>query len=207
MGSRPGSSLTVPTGGASLRTEACIVALAFVAVLPACGGREKGHAKPASISSTLPSTTTSAPLTSYQVKRGDTLAVIAPRFGVSVSAILAANHLASPDRITEGQVLQIPPPPPVTLTVSPAHAPAGEKFQLSLTGAKPSETITFEIDSPGGKKYTGPSHTASTEGTVSADYQTSVGDPVGTHDVLAKGGQGTSAHASFTVDPTTTTGP
>ncbi len=44
----------------------------------------------------------------YTVRRGDTMAVIANRFGTSTQALLAANALADPDRINIGQRLLIP---------------------------------------------------------------------------------------------------
>ena len=54
----------------------------------------------------------------YTVQAGDTLNVIAQRFGTSVQAILALNSLTNPDLLEVGQVLQIPavsnPPPPTT---------------------------------------------------------------------------------------------
>ena len=59
----------------------------------------------------------------YTVRAGDTLAKIAARFGVTVSAILAANpQVTNPDRIYIGQRLVIPsaggvqPPPPAGTT-------------------------------------------------------------------------------------------
>jgi LysM repeat protein len=45
---------------------------------------------------------------SYVVAEGDTLAIIADRFGVTVDALQAANSIANPDTIVVGAVLQIP---------------------------------------------------------------------------------------------------
>ena len=58
----------------------------------------------------------------------------------------------------------------------------GSAFQLKLTGAVPSETIKFEIDSAAWK-YTGGPHTASADGTVTATYQTALGGPTGNYNV------------------------
>jgi LysM repeat protein len=44
----------------------------------------------------------------YRVQSGDTLTVIANRFGVSVQAIVDANELTNPDRLDVGQELIIP---------------------------------------------------------------------------------------------------
>jgi LysM repeat protein len=51
---------------------------------------------------------TPAPAQTYTVVQGDTLAVIAQRFGTSVEALQAANGIQDPDEIVIGQVLVIP---------------------------------------------------------------------------------------------------
>ncbi len=48
-------------------------------------------------------------ITEYAVSPGDTISFIASDFGVSVNTILWANNLRSPNDITMGQVLKIPP--------------------------------------------------------------------------------------------------
>jgi LysM repeat protein len=55
--------------------------------------------------------------TSYKVEPGDTLGSIASDHGVSVSALVKANKLDDPDRLTPGQTLQIP------TGASPSSAP------------------------------------------------------------------------------------
>lgn len=61
----------------------------------------------------------------YIVQPGDTLSLIAQRFGTAVAAIVRANDITNPDVIFVGQVLQIPvtaaPPPPAP---APAPTPA-----------------------------------------------------------------------------------
>ena len=52
--------------------------------------------------------TTTVSLLVVVVQSGDTLSKIASRFGVSVSAIMAANGLTNPDLISVGQALRIP---------------------------------------------------------------------------------------------------
>ena len=44
----------------------------------------------------------------HRVRRGETLSVIAQRYGTSISAIMKANHLRSANRIWPGQRLRIP---------------------------------------------------------------------------------------------------
>ncbi|MGZ3586175.1 MAG: LysM peptidoglycan-binding domain-containing protein [Candidatus Limnocylindrales bacterium] len=67
-----------------------------------------GSAKPSG-SARASASPGSSPLT-YVVQRGDTLASIATRFGVTVQAIVAANSLADPNHIETGQHLIIPRP-------------------------------------------------------------------------------------------------
>ena len=51
---------------------------------------------------------TQPPQTTYTVVAGDTLALIADRFGTTVSALQAANGIDDPNTINVGQVLVIP---------------------------------------------------------------------------------------------------
>ncbi len=44
----------------------------------------------------------------YQIKRGDTLQVIAASFNVTVQSIVDLNGLANPDDIQAGQTIEIP---------------------------------------------------------------------------------------------------
>lgn len=180
-----------------------------VALLTACGSSSSHTSHTGAPTSAGPSakTSTSTPLTTtttvtYRVKSGDTLGSIARRFHVAVSAITSVNHITNPDRLPEGQTLRIPPRPPLGLVVTPASGPPGQAFQLRLTGARPSETITFEVDAPKGK-FTGPPHTADAGGSVTATYQTSITDPAGTFNVIAHGNAGTTAHVAFAVAATT----
>jgi LysM repeat protein len=195
------------------------------ALLAACSGRHPPRAAPVAPVTVASTTTTTIPPVTYTVKQGDTLGSIAQHFGVTVAALAAANHITDLDKIAQGQVLIIPrpPPPPSTtvpsttiappasaakLTVAPAGSPVGGVFTLNLTGAKPAEMITFEIDSPDGRKFTGQPHTASATGTVTATYLTTEQNVPGAYSVIATGSQGTSARASFRVDAsgsTTTT--
>ncbi len=71
---------------------------------------------------TPPPTPAPTPPSTYMVKAGDTLSIIARKFGVTVAAIVALNHIANPNLIRVGQIIKIPgaldnppptPPPPV----------------------------------------------------------------------------------------------
>lgn len=183
-----------------------IATVACAALLVGCSSpashdtRQAGspHRTKAPTTTTRRPTTTTTPLIAYQVKRGDTLTTISRRFHVSVAAIIFVNRVAQPDRLTEGQVLRIPPMPPLMLTVTPPAGPQGRGFQLILTGAKPAETVRFEIDSPAGK-FIGRPHTTSVDGSVKATYQVSAVDAIGVYRVIASGNRGTRAQASFRV--------
>ena len=136
----------------------------------------------------------------YAVESGDTLTSIAKFFGISNALLTAANHLDNGDRLTEGQVLTIPPLPPAQLTVEPPIAVSGQPFTFNVTGAKAGEAVTFEINKPGGGKFSGQPHTASPDGAVSATYQ-SAGDDPGNYTVVATGDRGTSVQGTYMVTP------
>ena len=182
-----------------------VVAAAGVAVLAGCGaartetGRsaqaENAAANAPATTAAAPTTTTAPPIT-YQVKRGDTLTAIARFFGVSSAAIDAANQLGGGDRLTEGQVLQIPPSPPAGLSVTPPDGIAGMVFTFTVTGAKVGEAVTFQVVAPGGGTFSGSPHTAAQDGSVSASYRTD-GDAAGKYDVVATGDRGTSLRSSY----------
>ncbi len=74
---------------------------------------------PVSGASAVPGTGAS---TKYTVQRGDTLAAIARKYGVSVAALQQANALRNPDIIWAGQRLVIPGVPAVT-TQTPVATP------------------------------------------------------------------------------------
>jgi LysM repeat protein len=173
-----------------------------LALVAGCGGGGGGQAKrtTTSVSTTAgPTTTTTAPAQNYTVQRGDTLTSIARKFHTTLATLLAANKLADPDHLREGQVLVIPPAPPVSLTVTPPHGLGGTSFAFKVVGAKPAEQVTFQIDYPGGK-FTGPPHVASNEGDVAATYVPSLGAAPGTYQVTALGNQGTTIKATFQID-------
>jgi len=59
----------------------------------------------------------------YTVQSGDTLALIAARFGVTQAALAAANGITDPNNITTGMKLTIPAPPPTTTTTTAPPPP------------------------------------------------------------------------------------
>jgi LysM repeat protein len=170
-------------------------------VLAACAS-ETGSSQPTRTTApptTAAPTTTAPPNMPYTVRRGDTLTSIAKFFGMSTARLVAANQMINPDRLTEGQVLQIPPPPPPQLAITPTDAPAGETFKFTVNGAKAEEAVTFQIDVPGGRKFAGQPHKASKDGNVSATYMTDSGNNAGAYNVTAIGDRGTSLRATFRV--------
>jgi len=206
---------------AKLNRHLAVTVAGAAVVAASCGG-----GKHQTTATTRPApkitTTTTAPFSTYVVKAGDSLGLIARRLNVPLSTILAMNHVPDPNKIAAGLVLTLPPTtttttvsttttvpsttrPPTSasgrLTVSPGRGRAGTTFTFKVTGAQPTETVTFEIDSPNGQKFTGPPHPTGPDGSVSASYFTQQVDPVGTYNVVATGNQGTSATASFRVDP------
>ncbi len=93
-----------------------MIALPLVAgvVVVACGTTDKASRETLppirTTTSTTSTTSTSLPEGQkfYVIKRGDTLAVIAASFGVTVQSIVEINGLANPDAIQAGQTIEIP---------------------------------------------------------------------------------------------------
>ena len=168
------------------------------------GGEDQAGTGSESAAETTPVTRAPPPTTgepiNYQIQRGDTLTSIADQFNVTTAAIIEANEFANPDQLTEGAILVIPPAPPVELVITPLRIRAGETAELTLTGAKPSETVAFAITSPAGT-FTGPPHAASEEGTVMTTYTPDRGAPEGVYKVVALGDEGTIAEAAVQVNP------
>jgi LysM repeat protein len=108
------------------------------------GGKDKAKPPTTPLSSlpptTLPpeSTSTTAPQ-EYIVQAGDSLSKIAKMFGVSVAALVAANNIQNPDKITEGQRLKIPPP---TTTTTAGAAPPPGATTTAHAGPPPGATTT-----------------------------------------------------------------
>jgi LysM repeat protein len=187
-----------------MRLVAVAVAVAGV-MLAACGHASHRALPPApTTSSTVKRvvTTTTVPLTTYTVRRGDTLTTIANRFRIPALSIVALNHIANPDVLAEGRVLRIPPAPPLRLVVTPHTGTQGQAFHLTLTGAPPNQQVTFEVHKPGGI-FTGPPHDVNPDGTVSATYQTGLTDPPGRYTVVAKGRAGPITRATIVVKAST----
>jgi membrane-bound lytic murein transglycosylase D len=84
-----------------------------VAAVPPSTAAAGGSASPAASAPPAATPSPTLPLTgattrTYKVKRGDTLYVVARRFGTSVGVIQRLNHLGSSTNIHAGQVLKLP---------------------------------------------------------------------------------------------------
>jgi LysM repeat protein len=177
----------------------------IVLALVACGGgggsstshTAKNKRVKHGVTSTT-TTTTPAP-TTVVVGKGQTLTSIARFLGVTPTQLAQFNHLGNGDMLTVGQVLQIPPRPPLKLVINPPSAPGGDSFALMLTGAKAMENVVFQITDPHGGKFKGAPHVAGDDGSVTANYQTSIDATTGVYVVVATGDQGSQVSASFKV--------
>ncbi|HEU5325537.1 MAG TPA: LysM peptidoglycan-binding domain-containing protein [Candidatus Limnocylindria bacterium] len=91
--------------------------LRLTAPAPAAPAAAAPPAPAAPAAATAPSTTV------HTVARGESLWTIARRYGVSVSAIVAANGISNPSRIYGGQQLTIPGTAPAPAPAAPAATP------------------------------------------------------------------------------------
>jgi membrane-bound lytic murein transglycosylase D len=79
----------------------------------------------------------------YTVRRGDTMAVIARRFGISTQTLLSANGLSDANRIYAGQSLQIPGSSPAQSAGSESRpAPEPELVAAAVQASQPQTQTT-----------------------------------------------------------------
>ncbi len=102
-----------------------LVAMAgFFVAIPvvgaACGGEDGARSTLPPIVTTSTTTSTIATTTTYpevyEVQPGDTIGIIARKFGVSIEAIVEVNNLRNRNDIQSGQKLKLPPNPALTST-------------------------------------------------------------------------------------------
>ncbi len=82
----------------------------------------------------------------YRVQRGDTLATLADRYGVSAETLARLNHLRTSARLHAGSTITVPEAQPVTVAAAATPAPAAP----TATAPARTPTITIEPASPGG---------------------------------------------------------
>jgi membrane-bound lytic murein transglycosylase D len=82
----------------------------------------------------------------YRVQRGDTLAQVAERYGVSAEALARLNHLRTSARLHAGSTITVPETPSVTVAAAATPVPAAP----AASGPGRTPTITIEPASPGG---------------------------------------------------------
>jgi LysM repeat protein len=184
-----------------------VVSAGAVVALTRLGDDGEDDAVPATGSSSTtsttrppPTTTTEPRPTSYVVQQGDNLTAIANEFRVAPTALALLNRLTDQDRLTPGQRLEIPPAPPLRLRVQPATTIPASSVRIVLTGARPGESLTFEIRKPDGV-FRGSPHLASTEGRVETSYTVDADDVPGFYVIAARGDLGTELEAALAVTP------
>jgi LysM repeat protein len=87
-----------------------VAAAPAVAVLATSAGAAAAAPTATPQPAAAPAQQAAGPAGVYVIQRGDTLWLIAQRYGITVSALMSANGLADPNRIYFGQVLNIPGP-------------------------------------------------------------------------------------------------
>lgn len=157
-----------PSFGRIAAASACVVV--FGATLGACGGDTLGVATTVvnvtptnfatipPVASTAPGTTTTLPAgavgseQTYVVQSGDTPIMVASKYGISVTALLAYNAMVSPSQFPyPGETLKIPPS---AVTPASTNPPAGGTTAPGATtapvavgpgcGTRPAGTYTIQ---------------------------------------------------------------
>jgi len=82
----------------------------------------------------------------YRVQRGDTLAQVAERYGVSAETLARLNHVRTSARLHVGSTITVPETASVTVAAATAPVPAAP----AASGLARTPTITIEPASPGG---------------------------------------------------------
>ncbi len=133
----PGLTLLVPRQGADSQEVATVPAApaSAVAVAPATDSAKVVEPEPVAVEKSSPR--------SYTVRKGDTLPVLAKRFGVSVAEIKRANHLKS-DKLAVGARLALGEPAPRT--------GAAIKVASATDDEKVSKRVKVEIKAEAGAK-------------------------------------------------------
>ncbi len=106
----PGASKTTSTEGA-IDPNATVNIVSDNAILPATGPLGVSDGKDAVDPATLDTSV-------YVVRKGDSVAQIAEMFGVSVNTVLWANDIKKGEKLSEGDILLIPPISGLEITVA-----------------------------------------------------------------------------------------
>ena len=123
-------------------SAAAFLLLSFVA---ACLAKENA-ASPAAKSQAKPSKAATATPATYVVQRGETIAVIARRFGIAPRDLVDWNGLPRPVVLKPGQILRLTPPVPAAATASkpPAAAPAASEVAAPPPGSASTPVVGAE---------------------------------------------------------------
>ncbi|MCU1394446.1 MAG: putative peptidase [Ilumatobacteraceae bacterium] len=177
----PGETLTIPAGGhpaaASTTTKTTTTKTTTTkttttpTTVPATtpGTTTPTTAAPATTPATAAPTTPAPGSTTYTVIAGDYLAGIATRSGVTLPALLAANHLIVTSLILPGMTLTVPPATlPIPAATTPATTPA------TTTPATTPGTSPATPDAAPTTTVATPTTAATTPTTTSPAYQQSI---------------------------------
>ena len=86
---------------------------------------------------------------------------------------------------------------PQAVTVTPPSGGVGTVFTFAVQGFESGEHLHFEVVFPNGHTYVGQSHPVTADGTYTAPYTATKGNPAGTYVVKAIGDQGSTAEGHF----------
>ncbi len=166
---RPPRTVPLPVlAAAAALIVVAAVALRRIGLGPAPAGRGAGDRSGvadtvAHRDDTAAGPTAPAATTTYTVAPGDTLSLVAGRFGTSVEAIMALNGLVDPDALAAGQVLTVQAPlqgeGPATRSLPDAelvNGPAYAGFDVARFVAERGGALAGWREEVNGEPWTGP---------------------------------------------------
>jgi len=127
--------------GAWLSLFVAVLLLGSLATAVAFASSTPAQTAPITVAD-LPSTARPAGEIIHVVKWGETLALIARRYGVSVRELAIYNGIANPDRIFVGQKLRIPRARPKPTPAPPSPTLIGPQEEIVIQSPGPGVTVT-----------------------------------------------------------------
>ncbi|MBV8496583.1 MAG: transglycosylase SLT domain-containing protein [Gammaproteobacteria bacterium] len=144
----------------------------------------------------------------YRVQPGDTLALLAERYGVPIDSLARLNRMRTSARLKPGRLISVPEGAPVAVAAVSAPAPA-PLIEIDITAARPGAVVAAPAPpSPGGAVSEDVAQRESAEDAAAAEasarqHATATAQPVSVAQAEALGpALGPAAETEQSADPT-----